>query len=105
MDRHHDVQFGINSATVTSEKQTIENIRLWDWRPLGETFRQLQQIHSYFTFGDVNVVRYRIDGTMRQVMLATRELADNLPTNADTWLNRHRQYTHWYGLAMSLVAE
>ena len=105
IDRHHDVQLGITSDTIQDEKQTVENIRLWDWRPLGETFRQLQQIRSYYTFGDVDVDRYRIDGSMRQVMLATRELADNLPRNADTWLNQHLQYTHGYGVAMSLAAE
>ena len=38
-------------------------------------------------------------------MLAVRELADDLPDSADTWVNRHLQYTHGYGVAMSLTAE
>ncbi len=37
-------------------------------------------------------------------MLAVRELSDALPGTAETWVNRRLQYTHGYGLAMSLTA-
>jgi len=96
---------GLSLASVAGNRATIDNVRLWDWRPLGETFRQLQRIRSYYEFGDVDVDRYEVDGRYRQIMLAVRELADDLPDRADTWLNRYLQYTHGYGLAMSLTAE
>ncbi len=95
----------VNLAALSRNSETIDNIRVWDWRPLSETFRQLQQIRTYYTFGDVDVDRYRIGGADRQVMLAARELSDNLPPKADTWVNRRLQYTHGYGLAMSLASE
>ena len=85
-------------------QQTLDNIRIWDWRPLSKTFRQLQQIRTYYQFGDVDVDRYMIGKSYRQVMLAAREISDRLPDKADTWVNRHLQYTHGYGLAMSLAA-
>ncbi|GMQ74925.1 MAG: UPF0182 family protein [Gammaproteobacteria bacterium] len=96
---------GLSLARIAANRATIDNIRLWDWRPLGRTFRQLQRIRAYYEFGDVDVDRYQVDGRYRQVMLAARELTDDLPDRADTWLNRYLQYTHGYGLAMSLTAE
>lgn len=38
-------------------------------------------------------------------MVSARELAPQLPARADTWVNRHLQYTHGYGLAMSPVSQ
>ena len=90
---------------LADNRQTIDNIRVWDWRPLSETLRQLQQIRTYYKFGDVDVDRYDFGGTKRQVMLTARELSGTLPGKAETWLNRRLQYTHGYGLAMSLASE
>jgi uncharacterized protein len=39
------------------------------------------------------------------MMLSAREIARTLPSQSDTWVNRHMQYTHGYGLAMSPVTE
>jgi uncharacterized membrane protein (UPF0182 family) len=103
-ERSYGALGGLTPAALSRNRQTIDNIRLWDWRPLSQTFRQLQQIRTYYEFGDVDVDRYRIDGATRQVMLAARELSDRLPGKAETWVNRHLQYTHGYGLAMSLTA-
>jgi uncharacterized membrane protein (UPF0182 family) len=86
-------------------RQTIDNIRLWDWRPLTQTVRQLQRIRTYYEFNDVDVDRYQVDGAYRQVMVAARELSNDLPDQAETWVNRHLQYTHGYGLAMNLAAK
>ncbi len=86
-------------------QQTIDNIRLWDWRPLTQTVRQLQRIRTYYEINDVDVDRYRVDGAYRQVMVAARELSNDLPDQAETWVNRHLQYTHGYGLAMNLAAK
>ncbi len=86
-------------------QQTIDNIRLWDWRPLTQTVRQLQRIRTYYEFNDVDVDRYQVDGAYRQVMVAARELSNDLPDQAETWVNRHLQYTHGYGIAMNLAAK
>ena len=86
-------------------QQTIDNIRLWDWRPLTQTVRQLQRIRTYYEINDVDVDRYQVDGAYRQVMVAARELSNDLPDQAETWVNRHLQYTHGYGLAMNLAAK
>ncbi len=92
----------LSTSDLQKNRGTIDNIRLWDYRPLKATLRQLQEIRQYYEFLDVDVDRYQVEGKVRQVMVAARELnQDKLPTRANTWESRHLQYTHGYGLAMS----
>jgi len=91
---------------IKNNKATIENIRLWDWRPLLSTYKQLQLFRTYYDFVDVDVDRYTINNNYKQVMISARELnQDQLPEKAKTWINKHLVYTHGYGLAMSPVNE
>ncbi len=105
VERTYDVTERLSPAALARNHETIDNIRLWDWRPLSQTFRQLQQIRTYYEFYDVDVDRYRIGDDYRQVMVSARELSGQLPVKAETWVNRHLQYTHGYGLTMSLAAK
>ncbi len=91
---------------MKANDSTIHNIRLWDARPLLETYRQLQEIRLYYNFKNVDVDRYNLNGKYTEVALAARELpASQLPARARTWLNIHLKYTHGYGLVMSPVNE
>jgi uncharacterized protein len=107
----HDVQqqnfaaeTKLDRQTLQNNQPTLRNIRLWDYRPLLSTYRQLQEIRLYYKFTHVDVDRYRINGNYRQVMLAARELFfSQLPQAAQTWVNERLKYTHGYGLAMSPV--
>ncbi len=99
-----EVDFEVNNSLTAEEIKnhdvTIQNIRVWDERPLLKTYRQIQSIRLYYDFHNVDVDRYMIDNQYRQVMLAARELVvDQLPPKAKTWVNRHLIYTHGYGLA------
>lgn len=88
---------------IRNNRDVIDNIRLWDPRLLIQTYRQLQEIRSYYEFYNVDNDRYTIDGSVVQTMLAAREIAGTLPSRSDTWVNRHMQYTHGFGLVMSPV--
>jgi uncharacterized membrane protein (UPF0182 family) len=95
---------GLNSQSLQDNRATIDNIRLWDWQPLIDTFAQLQEIRTYYKFQGVDVDRYELDGAYQQVMLAARELAPALlPPNAQTWVNLHLLFTHGNGVVMSPV--
>lgn len=59
-----------NANFLAENQGTIDNIRLWDDRPLLSTYRQLQEIRFYYKFTDVDVDRYVLDGDYRQVMLS-----------------------------------
>jgi uncharacterized protein len=90
--------------TLEANQATIDNIRLWDWQPLMDTYAQLQEIRTYYRFHDVDMDRYWLDKVYRQVMLAARELKSALlPSNAQTWVNRHVLFTHGNGVIMSSV--
>jgi hypothetical protein len=91
-------------STLEANKATIDNIRLWDWQPLYDTYAQLQEIRTYYRFHDLDVDRYWLDGSYQSVMLSARELQPSLlPPNAQTWVNRHVLFTHGNGAVMSPV--
>ena len=93
----------LTAELLAENNATIRNVRLWDHRPLLSTYRQLQQIRSYYDFVDVDNDRYKINGEYRQVMLSPRELSyQNLPGGTN-WINEHLTYTHGYGLALGPV--
>jgi uncharacterized membrane protein (UPF0182 family) len=95
-----------SAQDIAQNEVTINNIRLWDPRPLKSTYTQIQSLRPYYDFSDVDIDRYVIDGEYRQVMLSARELfADKLAGEAQTWVNRKLQYTHGYGLVLSPVNE
>jgi uncharacterized protein len=81
---------------------TLRNVRLWDHRPLLDTFAQLQEIRPYYDFVSVNNDRYYIDGEYRQVMLSARELNSSALPNR-TWVNERLTFTHGYGITLGPV--
>jgi uncharacterized membrane protein (UPF0182 family) len=83
---------------------TINNIRINDARPLQQTYNQIQGIRLYYTFNDIDLDRYTINGQYMQVFISARELnQNNLSEQAKTWINTHLKYTHGYGIVMSPV--
>jgi uncharacterized protein len=97
---------GLNFQSLQDNRGTIDNIRLWDWQPLMDTYAQLQEIRTYYRFLDVDVDRYDLDNTYQQVTIAARELAPSLlAANAQTWVNLHLLFTHGNGVVMSPVTQ
>jgi uncharacterized protein len=94
----------IEAADPANNQATLQNIRLWDWRALQDTLRQIQEIRTYYDFPDIDIDRYEINRTVRQVMLASRELnVEKLPESSRNWINEKLIYTHGYGITMNPV--
>ncbi|MHB0981516.1 MAG: UPF0182 family membrane protein [Thermoleophilia bacterium] len=94
----------LTEADLAANSLTIDNIRLWDPRPLLDAYRQLQELRPYYAFLDVDVDRYHVDGAYRQLTLSGREFDQNkLDARARTWVNEHLTYTHGYGAVVSRV--
>lgn len=94
----------LTQADIDANPLTIRNVRIWDERPLKQTYQQVQEIRPYYVFPDVDVDRYTVDGMYRQVMLSAREIdTQRLPLQARNWVNERLQYTHGYGIALSPV--
>jgi hypothetical protein len=89
---------------IARNEDTIQNIRLWDTRPLLQTYQQTQAIRLYYEFYNVNVDRYHLADGFHQVMLSPRELASQLPAQAQTWVNENLEFTHGEGMVMNFVS-
>jgi uncharacterized membrane protein (UPF0182 family) len=88
-----------------AHSETLDNIRLWDWRALQDTLSQVQEIRTYYDFADVDVDRYVVNGRPTAMMVASRELNLNqLPPGSRNWLNERLIYTHGYGVTMNPVS-
>ena len=103
-ERNLSGQTGLSREDVEKNGATISNIRLWDHRPLLDTFSQVQEIRTYYDFTTVSNDRYLINGEYRQTMLSPRELSsDSIPTK--NWINETLTFTHGYGLTLGPVTQ
>jgi len=100
--REFDPEPSTAAIDINNNRETLENIRLWDWRALQDTLRQIQAIRTYYDFPDVDVDRYVVGGHTRQMMTAPREINDEkLPAQSRNWINERLTYTHGYGITMN----
>jgi uncharacterized protein len=90
---------------IARNQDTIQNVRLWDSRPLLQTYQQTQAIRLYYQFYNVDTDRYHLADGYHQVMLSARELSPELPAKAQTWVNQYLQFTHGYGVVMNFVSK
>ena len=106
--------YGLDGAQVTqyqasttpsrgqlrNDTSTIPGIRLVDPSVVSPTFKQLQAVKTYYQFPDaLDVDRYKIDGALRDTVVAVRELdLTGLPAAQRNWVNDHTVYTHGFGL-------
>ncbi|MGC2325419.1 MAG: UPF0182 family protein [Candidatus Sulfotelmatobacter sp.] len=102
--REFPADTSVEAADAANNQATLQNIRLWDWHALQDTLRQIQEIRTYYDFPDIDIDRYNLEGTTREVMLAARELnVDKLPESSRNWINDKLIYTHGYGITMNPV--
>ncbi len=101
-DRDISGSTALDRSDIKRNSATIKNIRLWDHRPLLDTFSQIQEIRTYYRFSSVGNDRYMINGEYRQTMLSPRELStESIPTR--NWINETLTFTHGYGLTLGPV--
>ena len=95
----------LTAQAVGADQATVQNLRLWDNNQLQDTYQQLQSIRTYYTFNDIELDRYPIDGQVTQLEISARELdPGRLPPQAQSWVNQRLQYTHGYSVAASPVS-
>ncbi len=105
-EQTYEVEFSPEALSLQGENLTLNNIQLWDWRALQATLKQIQEIRTYYDFPDIDIDRYVINGKLRHVLLAARELDINkLPVSSRNWINEKLIYTHGYGATMNPVTQ
>ena len=93
----------LTSEDIKNNDETISNIRINDYSPTEKFYNQTQSIRQYYTFKDVDVDRYMVNGDYTQTFLSAREIDEE--KISQTWLNKHLKYTHGYGVTLSRVDE
>ncbi|MDR3225813.1 MAG: UPF0182 family protein [Clostridiales Family XIII bacterium] len=94
-------QNDLTSEEVKANMDTIKNIRINDYDPTKTYYNNSQSIRRYYTFNDVDVDRYMINGEYTQTFLSAREIDESkIPQQ---WMNLHLKYTHGYGVTLSRV--
>lgn len=94
----------LTAQDVQNDQVTINNLRLWDYTELKQVYDQQQTLRTYYTFNDIDIDRYMINGKYQQVEISAREMdTSKLPAAAQNWVNIHLQYTHGYAVAGSPV--
>lgn len=93
----------LTGEDIANNDATISNIRINDYEPAETFYNQTQSIRQYYTFHDVDVDRYMINGEYTQTFLSAREIDEE--KISQTWLNKHLKYTHGYGITLSRVDE
>ena len=99
----------ITGATPTATEladaaDQVRLARIIDGASVEEAFKNLQGLSGYYQFnkaatGSLDVDRYQIGDTIRQVVVGVREL--NPKGVPATWENAHLTYTHGYGVAVA----
>ncbi len=90
----------LTAELLAANRATLDNIRLLDPGIVSPTFSRLEVERDQFQFAnDLDVDRYMVDGEMRTVVVAAREL--NLSGVRSGWENQHVSFTHGYGLAIA----
>jgi uncharacterized protein len=102
--RSRELQFDAQAdgrIDFVKNRPLLGNVRLWDWRAFRDTLQQIQPLRPY-SFADIDVDRYQIDGQLRQTLLAPRELdLNSLGAAGQSWINYSLTFTHGYGLALA----
>lgn len=91
----------LTKQDIANNMGTISNIRINDYEPAKKFYNQTQGIRPYYSFNDVDVDRYMINGEYTQTFLSAREIDETLIRQE--WLNKHLKYTHGYGITLSRV--
>jgi uncharacterized membrane protein (UPF0182 family) len=100
--REFEADSSVEALDLNANRPTLDNIRLWDWHALQDTLKQIQAIRTYYDFPDVDVDRYKLSDTTRQMMVAAREIdLKKLPEASRNWINEKLIYTHGYGITMN----
>ncbi len=100
-EREFPAEENLTREDLEANRETIDNIRVNDYRPTSQFYNQRQGIRLYYKFKDVDVDRYMIDGKYTQVFLGAREI--DYSKTKPQWINQHLKYTHGYGIALSPV--
>lgn len=100
------VSDNITPNIIEANAETFMSARMWSWEVILQHNYQWSSFGLFYEFWDADIVRYDIDGKIRQCMMSLRELDFNkVDERSQKWLPEHMQYTHGYGACLNPVNE
>lgn len=96
----YDATTQVTAGQLADDAGTVPGIRLMDPNIIQPAFQQLQQVRGFYSFADpVDVDRYEVEGTERDVVVSVREIETaGIPEGQQNWINEHTVYTHGFGV-------
>ncbi len=99
-----DVEYNLTAEDIKNNSSTVENIRITDNNANLTVANALQATRGYYSFGDVDILPYFINGEKRGISTAVRELdIKKLDDSSKSYINTKLRYTHGYGVVMSHI--
>ena len=94
----YDAQQTAQAGALRADADTAASIRILDPSVVSAAFQQLQQFRQYYDFPqNLDVDRYRINGTEQDTVVSVREL-NQQGLGTRNWYNDTLVYTHGYGI-------
>jgi hypothetical protein len=90
-----------SAKTLRADSTSVAQIRVLDPNVVSQTFEQLQQQRSYYTFPQtLDVDRYPIGGgRLTDLVIGARDISlEGLQPSQRNWINQHLVYTHGFGV-------
>ncbi len=96
--KEFDIQYDLDAAKLQNNQTTLSNIRIIDYPSTVKAINQLQGIRSYYTFNDIDIVKYDVGGKPTAIALAPREFNQaKEETTASNFINEKLRFTHGFG--------
>ncbi len=97
-------EYNLNGDVMAEDDTWLAGTRIADYGSTLTAYNQLQFLRKYYTFNDVDVAPYELDGKLNVVFLAAREMnKENLDESARSYANQTFRYTHGFGVVASPV--
>ena len=94
----------LNLQDIVEDDTWLAGTRITDFGSTLQGYNQLQFLRKYYSFNDVDVAPYELDGKLNVVFLAAREMnKENLDESAKSYANKTFRYTHGFGAVASPV--
>ncbi len=99
-----NIEYNLTAEDVEENAFTVDNIRITDNNATLTVANALQATRGYYSFGDVDILPYEINGEKRGLSTAVRELdISKLDETSRSYINTKMRYTHGYGIVMSHI--
>lgn len=94
------ISYDLSNKDLEKEHNTITNTRIIDYPSTLKAINQVQSIRNYYSFNDLDIVKYDIDGIPTAVGLAAREFnSENIADTTKSFINERLRFTHGFGVA------